>query len=123
MSVFARVHMLSYVQYNETKGLYETYNNRSDEYANHINNGTYTNFAIKTLLDGQLIFLVNIWIMTIPDKWTDVFLTTCTCPINKNNITMEYDGMNSSIITKQADVLLNIFPLGPFNKDRTMKIH
>ena len=108
--------MSAYVQYNETKGLYETYNlTDPDEYANHINNGAYTNFAIKTLFGWAIDFSEHLN-YTIPDRWTDIF-NNMYVPINKNNITMEYDGMNSSIITKQADVLLNIFPLGPFNKD------
>ncbi|SGZ39040.1 uncharacterized protein HGUI_01240 [Hanseniaspora guilliermondii] len=108
--------MSAYVQYNETKGLYETYNlTDPDEYANHINNGAYTNFAIKTLFGWAIDFSEHLN-YTIPDRWEHIF-SNMYIPINKNNITMEYDGMNSSIITKQADVLLNIFPLGPYNKN------
>ncbi|OBA29028.1 hypothetical protein HANVADRAFT_18950, partial [Hanseniaspora valbyensis NRRL Y-1626] len=107
--------MSAYVKYNDTMHRYETFNlTDPDEYANHINNGAYTNFAIKTLFGWAIDFSKHLDI-EIPERWTDIFYKMYI-PINKNNITVEYEGMNSSIITKQADVLLNIFPLGSFNK-------
>lgn len=108
--------MSSYVEYNTTSERYETYNlTDPDEYANNINNGAYTNFAIKTLFGWAIDFSKHLDI-ELPSRWVDIF-HKIYIPINKNNITIEYEGMNSSIITKQADVLLNIFPLGTFNKE------
>ncbi|XBW37840.1 hypothetical protein QEN19_003416 [Hanseniaspora menglaensis] len=107
--------MSAYVTYDDVLYRYETFNlTDPDEYANHINNGAYTNFGIKTLF-GWAIDFSNHLEIEIPERWIDIY-HKMYIPVNEYNITIEYEGMNSSIITKQADVLLNIFPLGTFNK-------
>ncbi|KAI5951688.1 ATH1 [Candida jiufengensis] len=104
----------SYVtKYNDTFDKYVTYNlTDPDEYANHVDNGAYTNSGIALLMD---------WINSmadhlgeeVPNTYRDIsnkmFLPTAN---NSQNITLEYSGMNSSVGIKQADVIMLTYPLG-----------
>lgn len=100
-----------YVKFNNTIGMYETYNlTDPDEFANNINNGAFTNAGIKTLMKwasdigNHLNEYVN-------PKWIDISHNICI-PRSYSNITLEYSGMNSSVEIKQADVTLMVYPLG-----------
>ena len=100
------------VHYNDTLGKYTTKNlTDPDEFANHVDNGAYTNTGIV---------LVMRWAQTagsilgkqVPKIYHDIetamFLPTAE---NTQNITLEYSGMNSSVGIKQADVIMMTYPL------------
>lgn len=101
----------AYVKFNETLGKYETYNlTDPDEYANHINNGAFTNAGIKTLLKWATDIGNHLGEFVDP-LWMDIS-SKIYIPRSCSNITLEYSGMNSSVEIKQADVPLMVYPLG-----------
>ncbi|QLQ79077.1 hypothetical protein HG537_0B04250 [Torulaspora globosa] len=101
----------AYVKFNETLGKYETYNlTDPDEFANHINNGAFTNAGIKTMLKWATDIGNHLGEYVDP-KWLDIS-KRIYIPRSCSNITLEYSGMNSSIEIKQADVPLMVYPLG-----------
>lgn len=98
--------------YNETLDQYTTHNlTDPDEYANHVDNGAYTNAAIEELMK---------WASSVCDHF-DRNCTLFTSDIldkgmhlptaAPDNVTLEYSGMNSSIEVKQADVVMLSYPL------------
>lgn len=101
----------AYVKYNATIDKYETYNlTDPDEFANHVNNGAFTNAGIKTLLKWATDIGNHLEDFVDP-KWMDIS-KKIYIPRSPSNITLEYSGMNSSVEIKQADVALMIYPLG-----------
>lgn len=106
----------AYVKYNATLGQYETYNlTDPDEFADHINNGAFTNAGIKTLLKWAND-IGNHLEEYVDPKWMEIS-HNIYIPRSKSNITLEYSGMNSSIEIKQADVTLMVYPLGYINDE------
>lgn len=106
----------AYVKFNETLGQYETYNlTDPDEFANHINNGAFTNAGIKTLLKWATD-IGNHLREDVDDKWMDIS-HNIHIPRSTSNITLEYTGMNNSVEIKQADVTLMVYPLGYINDE------
>ncbi|KAL3235027.1 Periplasmic acid trehalase ATH1 [Nakaseomyces bracarensis] len=106
----------AYVKYNETLGEYETYNlTDPDEFANHVNNGAFTNAGIKTLLVWATD-IGNHLEEEVDPKWMEIS-EKIHIPRSSSNITLEYSGMNSSVEIKQADVTLMVYPLGYINDE------
>lgn len=102
----------SYVSFNDTLGKY-TSNNLTDpdEFANHINNGAYTNTAISNTVEwaaaiadhlGEQVPSIyrlipgNTYIPTSPDD---------------SRVVLEYSDMPASVSIKQADVVMMTYPL------------
>lgn len=112
----AAVFFKAYVKYNETLGEYETYNlTDPDEFANHVNNGAFTNAGIKTLLKWATDIGTHLGEEVDP-KWMEI-ADNIHIPRSDSNITLEYSGMNSSVEIKQADVTLMVYPLGYINDE------
>lgn len=97
---------------NSTTDSYWTFNMTDpDEYANHIDNGAYTNGGISKITS---------WANTIRKHFrndtVEVFEDVSRKiemphSENKDNITLEYTGMNGSVEVKQADVIMLTYPL------------
>ncbi|CCF60562.1 hypothetical protein KAFR_0K02080 [Kazachstania africana CBS 2517] len=105
-----------YAKYNSTLGVYETYNlTDPDEYANHVNNGAFTNAGIKTLLKWATD-IGNHLNEYVDPKWMEIS-KNILIPRSSSNITLEYSGMNSTVEIKQADVTLMVYPLGYINDE------
>ncbi|RKF63356.1 Acid trehalase [Erysiphe neolycopersici] len=95
-------HLLSY---NHTTKSFWIYNMTDpDEYANHVNNGAFTLAAT-----AKVLFLANSLRneqgLPIIDLW-EFQRENIKLPVAESNITLEYEGMNNSVIVKQADVIL-----------------
>lgn len=108
----AAAFLASYVEYNETLKLYTTTNlTDPDEYANHVDNGAYTNAAISATLKWALAVLQHLD-KPVPDSYSkiigNVYLPTSS---DDSNIVLEYSDMNSSVGIKQADVIMITYPL------------
>lgn len=104
--------------YNSTYDEYTTHNlTDPDEYANHVDNGAYTNAGIHENIR---------WATTLcsyfnknctdldTDKLEDVMRKGIHIPASSegvDKITMEYSGMNASVAVKQADVIMLSYPL------------
>ncbi|AQZ18702.1 ATH1 (YPR026W) [Zygosaccharomyces parabailii] len=100
-----------FVKYNHTIGKYETHNlTDPDEFANHINNGAFTNAGIRLLLKWATDIGHHLREPVDP-RWMNIS-ENIYIPISESNITLEYSGMNSSVEIKQADVTLMVYPLG-----------
>ncbi|KAL6937878.1 hypothetical protein ACO0RG_004403 [Hanseniaspora osmophila] len=105
-----------YVTYVPLKDYYVTYNlTDPDEFANFVDNGAYTNFGIKMLFVWAIDICKHLN-LKIPKKWFDIAQKMYMPMNDSNDITLEYSTMNSTVRTKQADVLLNIYPFGIFHK-------
>lgn len=109
----AATFLADYVQYNDSVGKYVSSNMTDpDEYANHVDNAAYTNAGISLLMKWAIIVSNHLG-KSIPSKFTDIagnmFLPTSN---TEDNVTLEYDGMNSSVGIKQADVIMMTYPLG-----------
>jgi trehalose/maltose hydrolase-like predicted phosphorylase len=93
------------------KGMY-TVNNMTDpdEYANHVDNGAFTNAGIKVIMGiaQQAAALLN---LTSPAKWQDVEENMFIPYNTAAGIIPEYAQMNGSVEIKQADVVLINYPL------------
>lgn len=106
----------AFVKYNATLDAYETHNlTDPDEFADHINNGAFTNAGIKTLMKWATD-IANHLGENVDPKWMDIS-NKIFIPRSDSNITLEYSGMNSSIEIKQADVTLMVYPLGYINDE------
>ncbi|GAA6018450.1 hypothetical protein JCM10207_000898 [Rhodosporidiobolus poonsookiae] len=100
----------SFVVWNETTQLYDTYNETSpDEYSNHQNNSAMINGALAVTLQQatQLAALVN---ETVPSNWTDIIANITILVSPDAPILLEYDGYNSTTLVKQADVVMLTYP-------------
>ncbi|KAI5964847.1 ATH1 [Candida pseudojiufengensis] len=99
-------------KYNETLDKYVTHNlTDPDEYANHVDNGAYTNSGISLLMDWVNVIADHLG-EEVPNIYKDIsekmYLPTAD---NSQNVTLEYSGMNSSVGIKQADVIMLTYPL------------
>lgn len=98
--------------YNDTIDKFVTNNlTDPDEYANHVDNGAYTNAGIALLMKW-INDIGDVLKVKMPEIYTEIsqkmYLPTAN---NSQNITLEYSGMNSSVGIKQADVVLLTYPL------------
>ncbi|ODV88357.1 glycoside hydrolase family 65 protein [Tortispora caseinolytica NRRL Y-17796] len=105
---------VSYVfQNSSTDGKYWTLNlTDPDEYANHINNGAFTNSGISKLMGWarEVAGIVNDTTVDV-EKWQDIE-NNIYIPFNESlDLVYEYDTMNGSVVIKQADVVLLYYPL------------
>lgn len=104
--------MADYVQYNETLDQYTTSNlTDPDEFANHVDNGAYTN-AATSLLMKYAIAIGQHLDEDIPSNFSNI-AGNMHMPMSEgdDDITLEYTGMNSSVGIKQADVIMVTYPL------------
>lgn len=100
----------AFVEYNSTIDSYETHNlTDPDEFANHIDNGAFTNAGIKLLLKWATDIGYHLREPVDP-RWMEIS-EKIHIPRSDSNITLEYSGMNSSAEIKQADVTLMVYPL------------
>ena len=81
-----------------------------DEYANMVDNGAYTMALINTTLSRANMFRAMFG-MTPNSTWSTQADNVVISRNNANDLTLEYTGMNGSISVKQADVVLNTYPL------------
>lgn len=116
--------MASYVvkKNSSTSSCYYTYNlTDPDEYANHINNGAYTNAGIVQLLKWATTASEIIGEAADP-LWKDI-INNIYIPQQENiDITLEYSNMNSSVSVKQADVVMLTYPL-QFNQSLSRAVN
>lgn len=101
-----------YVKYNDTLGKYVTKNlTDPDEYANHIDNGAYTNAAIVSTLNIAQAVYTHLG-KTQPKAFADI-ASNIYIPRSEDdeNIILEYSGMPASVEVKQADVVMLTYPL------------
>jgi trehalose/maltose hydrolase-like predicted phosphorylase len=83
-----------------------------DEFAYNINNGAYTNAGIKMLLGIWAQEAAKTLGITPPNNWTSI-ADHIKIPYNeKEDIIIEYDGMDGLVQVKQASVALINYPLG-----------
>ncbi|POS86754.1 hypothetical protein EPUL_003115 [Erysiphe pulchra] len=95
-------HLLSY---NHTTKSFWIYNMTDpDEYANHINNGAFTLAATAKVL-SLANSLKKEKGLPIVDLW-EFQRENIKLPVAESNVTLEYEGMNNSVVVKQADVIL-----------------
>lgn len=100
------------VDYNETLGKYTTHNlTDPDEYANHVDNGAYTNSGVSAVMKWALSIYKHLG-RKAPQAFEKIagnmYLATAD---SDDKITLEFDGMNSSVAVKQADVIMMTYPL------------
>ncbi|KAG7195590.1 alpha,alpha-trehalase ath1 [Scheffersomyces spartinae] len=97
---------------NVTDNSYWTFNMTDpDEYANHINNGAYTNGGISAITQWANTIrkhFQNDTIEIFEDISKKIEIPQSD---NKDNITLEYTGMNGTVEVKQADVIMLTYPL------------
>ncbi|WLF77070.1 alpha,alpha-trehalase [Lodderomyces elongisporus] len=100
------------VQWNDTLGQYTTSNlTDPDEYANHVDNGAYTNSGISLLMQWATM-VGHILGEDVPDVYSQIAENIhIPSANNSQNITLEYSGMNSTVGIKQADVIMMTYPL------------
>lgn len=102
----------SYAVYNGSLQMYTTSNlTDPDEYANHIDNGAYTNAAILATTRWALSIARH-----LADNDTDLYESVpgnVFLPRSSHDllVVLEYSGMNSSVEIKQADVVMLTYPL------------
>jgi trehalose/maltose hydrolase-like predicted phosphorylase len=82
-----------------------------DEYANHVDNGAFTNALISQHLSQANAFR-EMFNGTPNATWAAQADNVVIAKDAEADITLEYVGMNGSVAVKQADVILNTFPLG-----------
>lgn len=92
-------------------GMYTVHNMTDpDEYANHIDNGAFTNAGVKVLM-GIAKAAAELLGYSAPEKWTDIEENIFIPYNTEASIIPEYGGMNGSVEIKQADVVLINYPL------------
>ncbi|OAG41171.1 hypothetical protein AYO21_04551 [Fonsecaea monophora] len=81
-----------------------------DEYANHVDNGGFTMALISTHLNyaNQFRSMFN---STPNETWTTMAQNVLIGRDQDADVTLEYTGMNGTTVVKQADVILNTYPL------------
>lgn len=93
-------------------GSYHTRNvTDPDEYANHVDDGAFTNISIMKLM-GWAKYLAKELGISHPEKWDDVEEKMYIPYDSKAGIIPEFRGMNGSVEIKQVDVLLAQYPVG-----------
>lgn len=102
----------SYVVKNSsTHGDYYTFNlTDPDEYANHVNNGAYTNGGIVQLLQWATR-ASEIVGDSVPKNWSTIAEKMHIPENDTLDLTLEFDGMNGTAAIKQADIVLLTYPL------------
>lgn len=100
-----------YVKYNETLKQYTTNNlTDPDEYANHVDNGAYTNAGISLNMKWAIAVADHLN-KDYPSKFKDIAGSMHLPEANNSQrATLEYTGMNSSAAIKQADVIMLTYP-------------
>ncbi|VEU23974.1 DEKNAAC105228 [Brettanomyces naardenensis] len=94
-----------YVKYNDTLGKYTTHNlTDPDEYANFKNNAAYTSIGIAQVMKWATL-VGNYLGEKLTPQWKPV-MDNMYLAVSDDNVTLEYDTMNSSVSVKQADVVL-----------------
>jgi len=83
-------------------------NNAQDEYANMINAGGFTMPMIAETLDYANAFREQFGIEQ-NETWKE--MADNVLVLRENGVTLEYTTMNGSGVVKQADVVLNTYPL------------
>ncbi|KAH8906678.1 glycoside hydrolase family 65 protein [Coniochaeta sp. PMI_546] len=103
----------AYVSYNTSSRQYETIQlGEPDEFAYNINNGAFTNVAIKQLLGTWAPSAAKQLGLRVPQNWTEI-AQKMYIPYNKEEeIIIEFDGMDGTWEVKQASVGLINYPLG-----------
>lgn len=100
-----------YVEYNDTLKQFTTKNlTDPDEYANHVDNGAYTNAGISVNMKWAIAVAKHLD-KEYPHEF-DIIVGNMHLP-EANNVqraTLEYTGMNSSAAIKQADVIMLTYP-------------
>ncbi|MCJ1404871.1 hypothetical protein MMC11_008097 [Xylographa trunciseda] len=81
-----------------------------DEYANNVDNGGFTMASISNALTN-LNFFRELFDLPRNATYDDIAANVLIARDPATDITQEYSGMNGSISVKQADVVLNTFPL------------
>lgn len=103
----AHSHLL---EYNETTQTYWLHNGSDpDEYANNVNNTAFTIASTSKLLQTANLLRVADGLPKI-DLWDDQ-AAKIAFPQTLSGITREYDGMNNTVAVKQADTVLQTYPL------------
>ncbi|KAI9852623.1 MAG: hypothetical protein M1838_000071 [Thelocarpon superellum] len=98
------------LKYNQTTQKYDIKNMTDpDEYANAVDNGAYTLASASKVLTTANSFRA-LYGMGVNDTWTTI-ANNVAIPYDASGITTEYEGMNNSVPIKQADVVLNTYPL------------
>lgn len=102
----------SYVYYNETLEKYTSHNlTDPDEFANHIDNGAYTNVAISKTVQWAVVIADHLN-KTVPDIFRNIpgniHIPTSS---DDDRIILEYTDMPYSALIKQADVVMIAYPL------------
>ncbi|RMZ88175.1 hypothetical protein DV736_g4591, partial [Chaetothyriales sp. CBS 134916] len=81
-----------------------------DEFANHVDNGAFTMALVSKILQDA-----NFFLSLFNSKPNTMFATQAANVLisrdAKADISLEYTGMNGAILVKQADVVLNTYPL------------
>ncbi|CEP25169.1 ATH1 [Cyberlindnera jadinii] len=102
--------LTQYTKFDPELGLYTTSNlTDPDEYANHIDNGAFTNAGIDRLLNLTITVADHLGVEKNP-RWEKVH-AHIYIPKSESGIVLEYSGMNSSVRIKQADVVMLTVPL------------
>ncbi|KAI9809039.1 MAG: hypothetical protein M1825_002328 [Sarcosagium campestre] len=98
------------LKYNETTKKYDVKNMTDpDEYANGVDNGAFTLASASKILSTANLFRAR-YGMEVNETWSEI-ADNVAIPYDSSGITAEYDGMNNSVPVKQADVVLNTYPL------------
>ncbi|KAB5585706.1 glycoside hydrolase family 65 protein [Coniochaeta sp. 2T2.1] len=102
----------AYVTYNTSSGQYVTIQlGEPDEFAYNINNGAFTNVAIKQLLGAWAPSAAKQLGLEAPQNWSTI-AQNMDIPYDKNEeIIIEFDGMDGTWEVKQASVGLINYPL------------
>lgn len=105
-------YMASYVTRNaSTNNLYQTFNlTDPDEFANHVNNGAFTNAGIIELM-GYATEASGVLGVEANPKWQQVAGAMYIPENSTLDLTLEYDHMNGTAAIKQADVVMLTYPL------------
>lgn len=105
-----------YVKYNQTLGEFTTSDlTDTDEFANHIDNGAYTNAGIAKLMENVVIAANHLG-QDIPPIYHNIshnmnIPSTRDTNASAQDIVLEYTDMNNSVAVKQADVIMITYPL------------
>lgn len=81
-----------------------------DEYADHVDGGGFTMPVIATTLSYANTFR-QMFGLPQNETWADMAKNVLVSRDPESDITLEYTSMNGTTMVKQADVVLNTFPL------------
>lgn len=107
----AALFLASYVEYNSTLDKYTTRNlTDPDEYANHVDNGAFTNAAISKIMRWAQTVYMHLG-KTAPADFAEIAGKMYMPTDEDSDIVLEYSGMSASVGIKQADVVMITYPL------------